>query len=448
MAVCNIFSPLNNPTGNFLMFSNYADDMNKYRAQGNKYKVIPSKFYVLDVDFQDVIPSMSGRDYNLDIPHLFQNRYENWVAYSKNNPSQTIDAYKARLKTNTMKDETDMQLIENISEDEFYKRMFWAFLMDCKFLKKISNYGSSTDLSVSNVKYQGNISLESYDKRGSEGYSEIVCHIPSETSVKNYIMFNYNDHFTTTINKGYIEGYDETNADRLLIPGNLNTTDKTIKVLSHEIPFGASNEGSTDAENTTSYKFNTVVVLYDVVCVDSGTTTTIEEGIPMGVYFTGTFEQDSSTMLNEHTIYIQNKDIFGASTTYSLRICTRYTVNPNYFGIEPGVEVCEDDKSNMSILLSKMADNIDAMNDVLKAAHTNNAINKDLYNIFKSGQVNVPYIKEIDGVYYWFVNGKLVSQLSFEEITPDQIGEEYDMMRYVYDKNYRDYVDRQMSSET
>ena len=95
-----------------------------------------------------------------------------------------------------------------------------------------------------------------------------------------------------------------------------------------------------------------------------------------------------------------------------------------------------------------MADNIDAMNDVLKAAHTNNTINKDLYNIFKSGQVNVPYIKEIDGVYYWFVNGKLVSQLSFEEIMPDQIGEEYDMMRYVYDKNYRDYVDRQMSSET
>ena len=104
MAVCNIFSPLNNPTGNFLMFSNYADDMNKYRTQGNKYKVIPSKFYVLDVDFQDVIPSMSGRDYNpdtpsmssrdynLDIPRLFQNRYENLVAYSKNNPSQTIDA--------------------------------------------------------------------------------------------------------------------------------------------------------------------------------------------------------------------------------------------------------------------------------------------------------------------------------------------------------------------
>ena len=116
MAVCNIFSTLNNPTGNFLMFSNYADDMNKYRTQGNKYKVIPSKFYVLDVDFQDVMPFIEGLDYNLTIPALFQNRYENWVAYSKNNPSQTIDAYKARLKTNTMKDETDMQLIIAISE--------------------------------------------------------------------------------------------------------------------------------------------------------------------------------------------------------------------------------------------------------------------------------------------------------------------------------------------
>ena len=57
MAVCNIFSPLSNPTGNFLMFSNYTDDMNRYRVQDSKYRVAPSKFYAVDVDFANVVKS-------------------------------------------------------------------------------------------------------------------------------------------------------------------------------------------------------------------------------------------------------------------------------------------------------------------------------------------------------------------------------------------------------
>ena len=79
-----------------------------------------------------------------------------------------------------------------------------------------------------------------------------------------------------------------------------------------------------------------------------------------------------------------------------------------------------------------MADNIDAMNNVIKSIHEENTANKELYNIFKAGRVNVPYVKEVDGSYYWFVNGRLVSQLSFEEISSDKIGTELNNMKHVY----------------
>ena len=155
----------------------------------------------------------------------------------------------------------------------------------------------------------------------------------------------------------------------------------------------------------------------------------------MGVYFVGNFVGSDTTMSNEKTIYIQNKDVFGASTTYSLRICTRYTVNPNGYGVDTDIEVDPDDKANISILLSKMADNIDTMNEVLESVHKENSTNKDLYNIFKAGQVNVPYIKVIGNNTYWFVNGKYI--LAMNEIGHDEISREFEAMKYVYDRNSR-----------
>lgn len=426
MAVCNIFSPLSNPTGNFLMFSNYTDDMNRYRVQDSKYRVAPSKFYAVDVDFDDVIKTAGivGNELNVEIPRLFQNMYENWIAFSKNNPDRGLDLYKTLILPGD----------NNISEAEYRKRLFWSFLHRCGFITR-----ASEDSDISNIMYSGGISLESYDNHGGEGYGEIVCHIPSESNLINYhVDFDALNNYINIvedgsglggIQKAYIEGY--SGKDEIPVPGELVDRDThmtavgSTDIITKEDPV----DGSTSYKFN-SYKFNMVIVYYDIK--QDGTV--IESDIPMGVYFTGNFS-DNNTMSNGKTVYIQNKDVFGASTTYSLRICTRYTVNPNRYGIDANIEVDPDDKANISILLSKMADNIDAMNEVLKSAHSENSINKDLYNIFKAGRVNVPYIKVIGGNYYWFVNGKHI--LAMSEIGPDEISKEFTSMKYVYDRDSR-----------
>lgn len=428
MAVCNIFSPLSNPTGNFLMFSNYTDDMNRYRVQDSKYRVAPSKFYAVDVDFTNVVKSTgidSSGDLNIGIPMLFQNMYENWIAFSKNNPSLGLELYKKLILFGD----------NNINETEYHKRLFWSFLHRCGFIKRVSS-----DSDVSNIKYSGEISLESYDKHGGEGYGEIVCHIPSESNLINYHAdFEILDSYINIVGDGgdsgvipklYIEGYG--GKDDIPVPGELFDRDTRMTAVdSTDIVTKEEPTDSSTSHKFNSYKFNMIIVYYDIK--QDGVV--IESDIPMGVYFVGNFEDGNTTMSNEKTIYIQNKDVFGASTTYSLRICTRYTVNPNGYGVDTDIEVDPNDKANISILLSKMADNIDTMNEVLKSVHTENSMNKDLYNIFKAGQVNVPYIKVIGNNTYWFVNGKYI--LAMNEIGHDEISREFEAMKYVYDRNSR-----------
>lgn len=429
MAVCNIFSPLSNPTGNFLMFSNYTDDMNRYRVQDSKYRVAPSKFYAVDVDFANVVKTakIPGETLNTEIPMLFQNMYENWIAFSKNNPDRGLELYKKLILFGD----------NNINETEYRKRLFWSFLHRCGFIKR-----ASSDSDVSNIKYSGEISLESYDNHGGEGYGEIVCHIPSESSLINYHAdFEILDGYINIVgdggdsggiqgNNGRIEGYSDD--DDIPISGILTARDARMTAVdSTDIVTKEEPADSSTSHKFNSYKFNMVIVYYDIK--QDGVV--IESDIPMGVYFVGNFEDGNTTMSNEKTIYIQNKDVFGASTTYSLRICTRYTVNPNGYGVDTDIEVDPNDKANISILLSKMADNIDTMNEVLKSAHKENSMNKDLYNIFKAGQVNVPYIKVIGNNTYWFVNGKYI--LAMNEIGHDEISREFEAMKYVYDRNSR-----------
>ena len=53
MAVCNIFGHLKYNTGNFLTFSQYVEDLTRESTQSVYYRVTPSKFVALDVDYSN-----------------------------------------------------------------------------------------------------------------------------------------------------------------------------------------------------------------------------------------------------------------------------------------------------------------------------------------------------------------------------------------------------------
>ena len=73
MSVCNLFRELKKDTGNFLSFSQYADDLTRYYVQHNDYKAIPSRFVVCNLDCSSLT--------NVSLPTKLQNDFENACAY-------------------------------------------------------------------------------------------------------------------------------------------------------------------------------------------------------------------------------------------------------------------------------------------------------------------------------------------------------------------------------
>ena len=142
MAVCNIFSPISNSTGTFLMFSQYIEDLSEYRINKSNANISPSSFYALNVDCEQVkvkINTLYGDvdDINYTIPGMFQNRFENIWSYFKDHPE--ANNYMA------------------------FTTLFWSFMHDNNFLE-IDNRNGDT-----NIVYKGKISLESYNDHNNMG---------------------------------------------------------------------------------------------------------------------------------------------------------------------------------------------------------------------------------------------------------------------------------------
>ena len=94
MAICNLFNPLTDNTGNFLMFSQYMEDITRNYTDGDLWKVAPTGFVAMNIDYKSLksdsdfirIVLNNGNDtLNTGIPKYFQNCFENACAYARVN---------------------------------------------------------------------------------------------------------------------------------------------------------------------------------------------------------------------------------------------------------------------------------------------------------------------------------------------------------------------------
>ena len=60
MAICNLFNNLDKTSGNFLMFSQYVEDITRNYTEGENWRIAPSKFIALDINYDNI-------DINLDL---------------------------------------------------------------------------------------------------------------------------------------------------------------------------------------------------------------------------------------------------------------------------------------------------------------------------------------------------------------------------------------------
>lgn len=386
MAVCNIFKTLTKETGTFLTFSQYMEDLTKWQTESKYHKVTPSKFIALDC-------KLSGYD-NRSFPKYLQDKFENACAVFKNGDWSP----------------------------EYSKTLFWNAMFESGFMNPIQTPETDSLPYVNEIKYIGDINLQSYNNVDGVGYSEIYCHIPNEASSYRY-FFNTSDlsdvNYTTKIGE-IIQGYQE---------GELNGDEKIQDNYQYSLQkeYNFSWEGQIINPiklEDKSFNINLIVVLYDVLDEDGVKYT----GIPMGVYITGLIDGEGNIQ-NNIIKYVSNEDIYNSGTSYGLRICSRYVVSQeqtNY--IVKDVTIEDNNYGDLSRVLSQLSISQNKMDKIINKTYNTEQNYKNLLSIFKNSRTNVPYIKDINNEPCWFVNGRMLGKAAINYVYTPYTVDEMDLL--------------------
>lgn len=398
MAVCNVFKKLTKETGTFLTFSQYMEDLTEWQIKSKYHRIVPSKFIAIDCQ--------STNYNNLTLPKLFQEHFENACACFKNQLSDESAEF----------DDVDPMAIPMTWSAEYSKTLFWNMMLNDSDSMDDTNSEVTRNglISIEDIKYVGDINLQSYNTTDGTGYSEIYCHIPNEARASLY-SYNYEklNNTTQVIERNVgdvIEGFQANELDgweTLSIRDKSNDDSDNSHVYKLDKHYEFSWEDTsinTSQLADKSFNINMIVVLYDiwndhnVIC----------SNIPLGVYITGLID-DYGVIQNSITKYVSNEDIYNSGTSYGLRICSRYVVSPNDDNYIVKEVTCEDNNyGELSRVLSQLSISQNKMDEVINKTYNTEQNYKNLLSIFKNSRTNVPYIKIINDESCWFVNGKLI----------------------------------------
>lgn len=395
MAVCNLFNELTSTSSNFLMFSQYVEDLTRNNSDGDNWKVIPSKFIALNIDYSSInIPSTG--DLNKDIPMYFQNYYENGCAYGKNNKTE-IDWTPDNAKN-----------------------FFWNALINNKLIN-LKEYDETSSY-IPEIVYYDDINMYSYNEHQGLGYSELYCYIPSNANKIRCQVIKTNENVSAVYNNmNYLEGFNDN--DNFLI----GDYDRTY-YYNHDYIISGIDDSIADLPSLNdimSYNINTIVVLYSIYVKQNNEWVTLYSNIPMGIYFGGNF--NNTKLTNEITKHVTTS--YNSGTSYGLRICTRFSATSNGKLINTDITTDNSDYANICQMMTGMNENLSRMLDVTRTINTTTQDYKDSLSIIKNNRTNIPYIKLVNGEEYWFINGRKVSPAKTTSFIP------------IDNKEISDYID-------
>ena len=410
MAICNIFRELTKETGNFLMFSQYSNDLTRGYIQHESYRVVPSRFIAFDIDYSKLFKSAAATQYedlNIFVPNYLQNYFENGCSYL----SHELGSYTPETSS----------------------ALFWNAMIDGQLLSPVKydvHWGKETDGKVSTdsylvfeeMKYVGDINIHTHEVKDGIGYGEVYCYIPNDACSTLYKISTNETPRSYTYLGEYIEGYDSKSQ---MIDGMLDLTVPSTGI-NYDIAIRYTHPGSPDFEEGTletrktydykshytsvtaekSFKFNTIVVLYNIETQNSdGSWSVSYKNIPMGMYITGLINSDG-TVNNTVTKYDELLDAYNSGTSYGLRICTRFMTTPNSTTIRSVSVDTGEQYAGFAEAMNKMTESQSKMDNLLEQVVGDAQDIKDHLAIFKNSQTNIPYLRKIGSTNYWFVNGR------------------------------------------
>lgn len=413
MAQTNIFRPLKTDKSNFFLFSQFGDDLSKEYTAKDHYRIIPSRYVCVDLDIDKFVKTNASNDINSannKLVEILQNYYENFMTVSRalsgteNNPKCLESGVVAN------------------------KRL-WHTLSKFNLISNPS-FDNEHDLStIPEVKYVGDINIYASDKN-DDGitYNEIYCVIPPEARRTKYGFVDSNvfvpntgdtiiidekyQNYIKNTDATYIWGWDDNKAFDYELSYEAIYDGKTSERFIYN-GYGIEMTDDKVVTDDDSFKFNCIVVLYDIVnpALEKEQAEILLKNVPMGIYFTGSITNDMETykykLQNEIVQYNTNENIYGNGTSYTLRIATRYLTTQNATEFQG---TTTDYKSLYPEYSAAMQSISDAITEIEHYTDSNNNIYDSLVkhlSMFKNNTVNVPYILKVkDGSYHWFVNGK------------------------------------------
>lgn len=423
MAVCNLFNTLSNLSGNFIMFSQYVEDITRNFTDGDNWKIVPTKFVALNIDYATL---KSNRDFidrvlnkgndtlNSGIPKYFQNCFENACAYGR-----THTTWSPLISRN----------------------LFWNCMFDGKFTTTAKySSGTSETKYIPEVVYYGDINMHSYNEHQGMGYGEIYCYIPTDAGKMNCQVVEIDDRSYDTSNSSvYLEGF---------VGDATKSIENYSQVYSYNKDFSMTFDDDTIGQLQNSvdskYGINTIVVLYSIFNKLNDTWQVLYSNIPMGMYFAGNFD-DSGNLTNVVTKYVSTS--YGSGTSYGLRICTRFSATSNGNIINTDIVTDDSGYTNMCQLMTAMSENLSRMMEISQSAHNTTQSYKETLAAIKNNRTNVPYVKDVNGVDCWFVNGRFVSavnmgiQTSCVTLTPETIQKRLDNLMDTDPTNDWSYIE-------
>lgn len=419
---CNLLKPVNNLTGTFFSFSQYAQDLTNQYVNPDSYRCLPSKYIAMELDYS-VIDGEDISERGKELGNIFQNYFENACTFLRANSEWNPEDSRTLL----------FQTFQKFG------------LMS---VKKIDNNSISEE-----IKHIGDINIYSYnDNEDGIGYNEIYCYIPNEAKCVNYLLNESNtNNNTVDYDSSYICGYEGQTpfnglsynvVEKKIEEGEEKTYPLYIDSYNDYFSYSVGRFIQRAAENKTDpseiktfvpnclestypsddvqrnydkFNINTIVILYDIVRKTSVGDQILHRNIPLGIYFTGCLDNDAGVMSNTITKYVNSGQIYNQGTSYGLRICTRFLSSPNSTEIKD-ISVNGSAVSEIAPVLEKMGETLIAVEDSIVESSQIQTELKTHLSQFKNNKVNVPYVRRIGDKKYWFVNGKNTGAVAEYEI--------------------------------
>ena len=464
---CNIFRPLVCNTGEFLTFQQYTNDLTKEQAEKDSYRVVPSRFVVLDVDLFKVFNLMYDDEQNVvfnednptsryvelleddDNTTSWSDRLALWASMHQSMPDDRpletgYNNIIPQIFQSAYENATTMWGQEPQSTEENYSRkLLWKTLENAGFLTPTTDDQSRTYWEE--VKYIGDINFHTDRNIDNYDYSEIYCHIPASATDGYYyisrdetqsVVFPSDPMSGQALIQGWtLQTYPQHDP---LQPYNLTEYNSgeyrnQYELMDMDLMCMMDNLGGDETwtprdNDNREFQFNTILVFYNVLQWYDGNWIPLHRDRPMGIYFTGQVEVTDGgvpvNFMNKFTKYISNEDAYGQGAAFGLRIMSRVVPTPNSSSYQMSIIVEDGEPEEYNTIVTALGRISDTLLDQARSFTTMEEMAqqyKDHLAMFRNSRTNVPYPREVNGRWYWFVNGRNTGQPCTP--TPDELNQ-------------------------